>query len=213
MDEPAQECSAGQNDGLAQNRAAVGEPDAGNRPIGTLAVEPDLVRFPFHDCQTVDGGDFLLHGLPIEFPVGLCPGPSHGRPLAAVQHAELDAAPVRDPSHQTVERIDLPNQVTLPQSADRGIAGHHSDGIETVRDQGGGRARTGSGSGSLTARMAATDHHDVKCQFQFAHVLYRAHDLSATIRPGQCPFRNWDQGPTSRQTITGWTGRHRVAVL
>ena len=76
-----------------------------------------------------------LHRLAIELAVGLGARPAHGRALAAVEQAELDAGRIRDPAHQAVQRIDLAHQMALADPADRGIAGHLADGLELVRQQ------------------------------------------------------------------------------
>jgi hypothetical protein len=43
------------------------------------------------DVEVGRGGELLEHGLAVEVAVGLCPGPPHGRALAAVEHLEVDA--------------------------------------------------------------------------------------------------------------------------
>ena len=88
----------------------------------------------------------------IEFAVGLGGAARlYRRTLAAVEHAELDAGTVGDPTHQPVERIDLAHKMALAEPADRRIARHRPDGRETVRHQRG--ARTG---GRRSARRLAT---------------------------------------------------------
>ena len=84
--------------------------------------------------------DRLLHRRGVEPPVGLGPRPAHRRSLAAVEHAELDAAAIGDAAHQPIERVDLAHQMALAQAADRRIAGHRADGGKPVRHQR-GRAR------------------------------------------------------------------------
>ena len=52
-------------------------------------------------------GDEGLHGFAVNLAVRLGARALHGRPLAAVEHAKLDASGVRDAPHQPVQRIDL----------------------------------------------------------------------------------------------------------
>ena len=55
----------------------------------------------------------------IELAVGLGARSPHGRPLAPVEHAELDAGRIGDPAHQPVQRVDLADQMALAEPADR----------------------------------------------------------------------------------------------
>ena len=71
----------------------------------------------------------------------------------------MDAAEVRHSPHQTVQRVNLADEMPLPQAADRGIAGHCADSGEAMGNQGGLGAHARSRRGRLTAGMAAA-HHD-----------------------------------------------------
>jgi hypothetical protein len=86
----------------------------------------------------------------------------HRRTFAPVQDAKLDAAPIGGSAHQTIQGIDLANQMTLAEAADGWIAGHRAHRREPVGQQGRVGARPcGSGRG-FTAGVAATDHNDVE---------------------------------------------------
>ena len=98
----------------------------------------------------------------IKLAVGLRARPAHGRTLAAIEHAELDAALVGDAAHQPVERIDLAHQMALAEPADRRIAGHRPDGREAVRDQRGARAHARGRGRGLAAGVAAANHDDIE---------------------------------------------------
>ena len=97
----------------------------------------------------------------VELAVGLGAGALHRRAFAPVQHAELDAGQVGDPTHQAVEGIDLADQMPLAEPANGRIAGHFADGSEAVGDQRRARAHAGGRSGSLAAGMAAADDDNV----------------------------------------------------
>ena len=76
-----------------------------------------------------------LHGGGVKLAVGLRTRTAHGRPLAAVEHAELNAGRASaTASHQAVERIDLADQMTLAEAADRRVARHRPDGREAMGD-------------------------------------------------------------------------------
>lgn len=50
-----------------------------------------------------------LHCGPVEISIRLRPRSSHRRPLASVQHPEVDARAVDNPTHDAVQGVDLPN--------------------------------------------------------------------------------------------------------
>src|SRR6266571_647397 len=57
------------------------------------------------------------------------------RSFASIENPELDAAEVRHSPHQTVQRVNLADEMPLPEAADRGIAGHCADGGEAMSNQ------------------------------------------------------------------------------
>ena len=105
-----------------------------------------------------DASDFLLIGPP----VGLGAGAVHGGPLAAVQHAELDAGGVDGPGHGAAEGVDLADDLPLAHAADGRIAAHQGDGFEVAGQQGGLRAHSGRGQRRFHAGVAAADHQNVE---------------------------------------------------
>ena len=143
----------------AANGAAIGQPNAGDAPV---AGKDEIVGLAFDDGQIRRFADRLLHGGGVELAIGLGARTAHRRPLAPVQHAELDAALVGHPAHQAVERIDLADQMALAEPADRRIARHRADGREAVGQQRGVRAHARSRGRGLAAGVAATDHDDVE---------------------------------------------------
>ena len=123
MDQAAQESARRDDHGPGCEFAAIAQPDAGD------AVIPDqqLIRLPFDHAEIGGLPDRGLHPRGVKFSVGLGARSANRRTLAAIEHAKLDAAGVGDPAHQTVQRIDLTDQMTLAETADRGIAGHRAD--------------------------------------------------------------------------------------
>ena len=71
-------------------------------------------------------------------------------------------AGVGDASHQAIQRIDLPDQMTLAKTSDRGIAGHRADGRKAMGHQRGLCAHPRSGAGGLAASVASSDDDDVE---------------------------------------------------
>ena len=106
--------------------------------------------------------DRVLHGPAVELAVGLGAGTLHGRALAAVEHAELDAGLVGDAAHHAVEGIDLAHEMALAQAADGRIAGHLADGREAVGDERRPGAQARGRGRRLAAGMAAADDDDIE---------------------------------------------------
>ena len=111
--------------------AAIRQANPGNAPV----VDQQVVGLAFDDRQVRRFPDRRLHRSGIKLAVGLGARPPHRRTLAAVEHAELDAAPIGDPAHQAVQRIDLADQMTLAEPADGRIAGHRADRRKPVGHQ------------------------------------------------------------------------------
>ena len=120
-----------------------------------------LIRLTFNHGQVRRLADRGLHRRGIKLTIGLGAGAPDGRTLPAIQDAKLDTARVSDPAHQSIQRIDFPNQVTFAKSTDRRIAGHGADGREMMRDQRGAGAHARRSRGRLAARMAAANDDDV----------------------------------------------------
>jgi hypothetical protein len=72
----------------------------------------------------------------VERAVSLRPGRLDRRPSTAIEHSELNAGLVYNPTHQASERVDLANQVSFRDSTDGRVARHLGDQIETECDDG-----------------------------------------------------------------------------
>ncbi|MBB4016907.1 hypothetical protein GGR16_001936 [Chelatococcus caeni] len=131
MDEAPQERSRGQHDGACLQDIA-GRHDHGGDAV---AVKQEIVRFSFDDDKILGRANLGLHRLGIELAICLGTRTTHGRALAAVEHAELDATGIRHPPHETVEGVHLAHEMTLAQPTDRRIARHGTDGVEAMRHQ------------------------------------------------------------------------------
>ena len=134
----------------------------------TPVTRPETRRSSTSPAMTVEVGrrfDRRLHRRGIELAVGLRARAAHRRALAAVEHAELDAAGVRHPAHEAVERVDLAHEMALSEPADRRIARHGADGRGPLRDHGGARAHPRGGRSGFAAGMAAADNDHVVSRF------------------------------------------------
>ena len=101
--------------------------------------------------------------------VGLGTGGTHGRALAAVEHAELDAALVGGQRHGAAEGIDFLDQMALADTADGRVAAHLAEGFHIVGQQQGLHAHACGCQRSLGAGMTAADHDHVKTGREVHH--------------------------------------------
>src|SRR3954464_16013710 len=110
MNEAIQKGARGQDHGAADDPTSVPGQDCGN--------PPSLVDLQILHCGGQNGEALLLgkqslHRLPIEFAVSLSPRTADCGTLGSVEHAELDAAPIDGPGHDSVQGINFPDQVPL----------------------------------------------------------------------------------------------------
>jgi hypothetical protein len=81
----------------------------------------------------------------VEHPVRLRARRAHRRALAGIEGAKLDAGAVGCTRHDPAERVDLLDEVTLADAADRRIAAHLAERFDALSQQ--QRARTHAGRG------------------------------------------------------------------
>jgi hypothetical protein len=158
MDQPAQEGAGGQHHGAGREAPPVRRDDAGDAAL----IHNEVLDRGLDHLEAWGGCDRRLHGPAVELAVGLGAGALHRGAFAAVQHPELDAGGVGDPSHEAVKGVDLAHQMALAEAADSRVAGHLADVGEAVGDEGRPGAEPRGGRGGLAARMAATNHDDVE---------------------------------------------------
>jgi hypothetical protein len=86
----------------------------------------------------------------------------HGRPLAHIEHTELDTRLVGQKPHQAAERIDISDNLPFSHPAYGRVATHTPDGINIHREHGGLYAQFPSGVGRLDTGMTTADNDNVK---------------------------------------------------
>ena len=75
--------------------AAIRRPSPSAMPADPAGgVEQQILGRALDDVESLDLGQNVRHRAAVQLAVGLGARPAHRRPLAAVQHAELDAGPV-----------------------------------------------------------------------------------------------------------------------
>src|SRR5262249_20181233 len=107
-----------------------------------------------------------------------------------IEHAELDAPAIGHAAHQSVECVDLTDQVTLAETADRRIARHGADGRDFVGDECSRGTHARRRSRSLTAGMPAA-HDD--------HIEPRVH--LTKLSGGRCLYPSRSTGSKSPRRI------------
>jgi hypothetical protein len=158
MDQAAQERAGGERHRASAEFPAVGEPD----PRDAAILQQKIIGLALYHRQIGRFADGRLHRCRVKLPVRLGARPAHGRALAAVQDTELDAGLVGHPAHQSIQGVDLADQVPLAQAANGGIAGHRAHRCESMGQQGGFRPHAGRRGRSLAAGVATADDDDVE---------------------------------------------------
>src|SRR5215471_943886 len=144
-----------------------------------------IVSLPNNDSQVRQLPNSLLHRRGVELAIRLGSRTSHRRPLPAVEHAKLNASEIRNAAHQAVERIDLPHQMPLAETTDRGIARHRADRVKAMRNERRTGSHAGSRGGRLTSGMAAANNYDI-----IPHVHIGKSVSSDTLIPALCSGQN-----------------------
>ena len=156
MDHALQEGAGGQHDA----RRAIGLSGCAEDTGDAARLDDEVFDSLGDDLEIWRRGKLGLHRLAVEPAVDLAAGSPHRRALGSVQHPELNAGDVRQPSHDTVQGVDFAHQMALAQAADGRIAAHLADGLEFVGQQQGARAEPRRRRRRLTAGVAsANDDH------------------------------------------------------
>ena len=143
--------------------AEISRPSANSHAANAAILDQQIVGFGFDHVEIGRRANRGLHGLRVEFAVGLGARAAHRRAFAPVEHAKLDAARIGDAAHEAVQRIDFPHQVALAEPADGRIAGHGADGGEVMRHQRCFCAHARGSRGGFTPGVTTADDDDVKC--------------------------------------------------
>ena len=77
----------------------------------------------------------LANRLSVQYPVSLSTRRTHCRAFSGVEDAELYSGSINRLCHRPTQSVYFPDDVTLADSADRGITGHLSDRLDVVCNQ------------------------------------------------------------------------------
>ena len=109
------------------------------------------------------------NGRLVQRTIRLGPRRPHRRSLGAVENPKVDSRLVGRGRHGAAERVDLLDQVTLADAADRRIAAHLPQRFDRMGEQKRRRAHARSGKRRLGAGMAAADDDHVEMSRKLHH--------------------------------------------
>src|SRR5262245_3918416 len=178
MNKTAQKRAGCKHNGAGPYLAAPRRFDTGNPAV----LEDQVVGFGFDDFEAWNSADRGLHRSRVKLAVGLSARASHSGSFPAVQDPELDSTKVGDATHETVKRIDFPNQMTLAEPANGGITRHGSNSCEPMGNQSRARTHARGRSRGFAAGVAASNHHDVE---SVGHRYLGGRGFSGGLRGGQ----------------------------
>jgi hypothetical protein len=128
------------------------------------APSPSIVRSST-GCENREIG-LVLDPAPdrrfVQHTVGLGTCCAHGRALARIERAELDARLIGGERHRAAEGVDFTHEVSLADAADRRVARHLAQRLDIVGQQQRRATRARARQRRLGARVATADHNDVK---------------------------------------------------
>jgi hypothetical protein len=151
-----EKCARGNDDRPASNKAS-------GRMQARDALTTNFEGESFGE-QEIDAGlsNQTGHCGTIQAAVSLETRSLYCRALAAVEHPAMDGSSIGGASHQTVENIELPDQVSLSNSANGRVARHLADVFSTECDKTNTRSAPRGRSRSLAASVTAADNHNIE---------------------------------------------------
>ncbi len=184
VDEAIQECSGGDDGRAGVDDTSVAQLDSADDTMRCTGgcvgqfFQDDIDNFRLLDVEVRLGLQNFAHLDAVLLLVALRSRGPDGGPAGSIEQTELNADRVGDFAHHAAQRIDFAHQMTLGNSADRGIAGHLRDQVEIQRKQRGAQAHAGTRHGGFAACVAGADDDEI--------VLFREGH-----RPIDCIVRVW----------------------
>ncbi len=157
QDAAAQERADSQNDRPCRKPVTGFRHHAGN----PLSLDNEIADSLFDNGEIFLRLDHCPDSAPVEFAIGLRPRRAHGRALARIERAELDAGAVDRAGHCAAERVNFLGQVPLANAANRRVAAHLPEPGNALRHQQRARARPRGSQRGFRPGVAAADHYDV----------------------------------------------------
>jgi hypothetical protein len=159
MNEPIQKSSGRDHNGVRSKTATIFQHD----PSESSLIEHKIDDFSLPQMEIRGRFKRAPHLGAIAHAIRLCPWGLNRRPPRAVEQTKLDSSAVDDATHDAAERVNLADEMTFRDPANRRIARHLADEVEVQSDQPGFRAESRRGRRRLTTRMAGADHDYIEC--------------------------------------------------
>ena len=105
--------------------------------------------------------DCFLHATGIEATVRLGARSPDRRAFSAIEDPKLDSTSIRDTAHQPIKSVNFPDQVTLANASNGGIAAHLAERLDALGQQECARTHSGGCQRRFRAGMAAADDDHV----------------------------------------------------
>ena len=157
-----------------------GRDDDGAHAVFRAELRHDAADVPALRSDLRDGGlleievrlalEQAFHVLLIAAAVCLRAQGVHGRALAAVEHAVLDAAGVRRAAHLAAEGVELADEMALARAADGRVAGHVAHGVQIDREHDGLQPQPRGRKTGLDPGVARADDGNVIISCKIAHL-------------------------------------------
>jgi hypothetical protein len=178
------------------------------------SVAGDQPRGFAHKQLGAAGDEKLRDGPLIQATIRLYSRPLNCRSPAAVEHPPVNGCPVGGQGHQTVENVQLANEVALAHSTDGWVAGHLSDVVLPERDDPDACATPCCSCGCLTSCVPGTNYKNVvhhwpldeeeACRHASWAMFHVEQSFAQAEASEQCVEQILNTGPP-RQTIKGRT--------
>ena len=157
MDHSSKEGASRENKRTARQDILAGNGNGGD----SISIDTQVSHLTFKEVQSRCSGEGVLHRAAIGLSISLSPGPLDRRAPATVQQAKLYARLISHPPDQAVERINLPDQVSLSEPTYRRIAGHFADCRKLLRHKSCSCPHACSNGSGLAAGMATPNNNDI----------------------------------------------------
>jgi hypothetical protein len=162
VDDAIEKGAGGDDHGSGVDHAAIAQAHAGHSP--RIA---DLLHFEVHHLSLLDEEirlalQDLAHLHAVEGLVALRARGPDGWAARGVEQAELNAAGVGDLAHDSAQRVDLADEVSLGDAADGGVAAHLRDEVEVQGEEGRAQPHARGGHGRLAPGVPGADYHHIE---------------------------------------------------
>src|SRR5688572_7925705 len=168
MDPTTQKRSGRNDDGSRTKEPSFQSLDAENPSI--IRVEDETGDSALNCLQVAVLLEKGSNRAPVQPTVTLCSRRPDCRPLASIEHPELNHGEVGSTPHDSTECIDFADDGSLRDASDRRIARHLSNRLERARDQPDTSSETSSSNGCFGAGVASADDYDIEFGFKVSRL-------------------------------------------